>query len=121
MSQRYLSIVADMIFEARIRLALSAGGWTGTSIRTVDALADPVTPEPPSLVLIDLGCVAADPAEALRRVRQFCPQAQVIAYGPHGDQPLLQAARNAGADEVLARSAFVNRLASLAAAPQPPT
>ncbi len=120
MGQRYISVVADLIFEARIRLALSAGGWTGTSLRTLEALAAALVSEPPSLVLIDLTCVADDAAEALRRVRQCCPQAKLIAYGPHVELALLHAARSAGADEVLARSAFVSRLTSLAAAPHLP-
>lgn len=117
MGQRYVSIVADLIFEARIRLALSADGWTGTSIRTVEALAAAVAPDPPSLVLIDLACVAADVAGALRHIRQCCSEVRLVAYGPHVDHTLLQEARSAGTDEVLARSAFVSRLTSLAAAP----
>ena len=43
------------------------------------------------------------------------PEAVLIAYGSHVDVAALQAARDAGCDVVLPRSAFVQRLTQLLA------
>jgi hypothetical protein len=43
--------------------------------------------------------------------------ARVIGFGSHVDRDLLAAARAAGCDQVLARSAFFSRLPQLLSAP----
>ena len=62
-----------------------------------------------SAVLVDLskrGALEALPAIVASGNR-------VLAYGSHVDRTLLDAAREAGVDEVLPRSAFFGRLAEL--------
>jgi hypothetical protein len=44
---------------------------------------------------------------------------RVIGFGPHVDDELLQAARTAGVDEVLPRSAFFRRLTPILAGEDP--
>jgi hypothetical protein len=55
-----------------------------------------------SVVIIDL----AAHADAVPVVRAARPTARIIAFGPHVDGPVLDEARAAGADVVLARSRF---------------
>lgn len=66
-----------------------------------------------SLVLVDLGHRAADPVGAIRALRARSPVPRIVAFGSHVDAETLSAAREAGADRVLARSAFSARLAEL--------
>lgn len=80
-------VVCDDFFEASV----SAGG------------------REPDLVLVDLTL-----SGALEAVEQFTARGvRVIAFGPHVDRSGLLRARQAGADEVLARSAFFAKLGDL--------
>ena len=60
------------------------------------------------LVLVDLE--ADEAVEAITRCKEAQPPPRIVAFGPHVRADLFEAARDAGADEVLARSAFVSRL-----------
>ncbi len=64
-----------------------------------------------SMLLVDLEAEAA--VDAIERCRTMVPTPRIVAFGPHVRGDLLAAAREAGADEVLARSAFVARLLEL--------
>ncbi len=65
------------------------------------------------LVFIDLEC--PDAMGAIARCRERT--SRIVAFGSHVRKDLLDAARVAGADEVLARSAFVKRLPELLTTP----
>ncbi len=78
-------------------------------VRVVRTLADL---EPgASMLLVDLEAQAA--IDAIERCRTMVPTPRIVAFGPHVREDLLAAAREAGADEVLTRSAFVRRLPAL--------
>ena len=63
----------------------------------------------PDLVLVDLTLPGA-----IEAVEQFAARGvRVIAFGPHVDRSGLLRAQQAGADEVLARSAFFAKLGDL--------
>jgi DNA-binding NarL/FixJ family response regulator len=78
-------------------------------VRVVRTVADlePGT----SLLLIDLDAQGA--VDAIERCRRMVPTPRIVAFGPHVREDLLTEAREAGADEVLPRSAFVARLSEL--------
>ncbi len=65
-----------------------------------------------AVVVVDLGRYAP----LVGDVRRVAPDAHVVAFGRHDDTAVLRAARAAGADRVLARSAF---FADVAAALDP--
>ena len=96
----------DLMDRSRIEpLVVGSGAefvaWTGRSARPV--LTDGAIPE---LVLVDLALQwALDSIEELSTAG-----VRVIAFGPHIDRVGLRQARQAGADEVLARSAFFVKL-----------
>lgn len=56
------------------------------------------------VVAVDLS--RPDAIEAIRRLRTMGSTARIVAYGSHVDVDQLASARDAGADEVLARSQF---------------
>lgn len=73
-----------------------------------------------TLVLVDLGLRAADAVAAIRALKARAPLPRVVAFGSHVDGETLAAARAAGADRVLARSAFSAKLADLLREPPDP-
>ena len=65
----------------------------------------------PALVILDLGMPGLDVRGVVARLRALrVPAAKIIAFGPHVHEALLQAARDAGCDTVLARGQFYARL-----------
>jgi hypothetical protein len=96
-----LALVTDLMDRSRIESALPV------PVRFVSEL-DASAPGDATVVLADLRRVA-DPAA----LRALVPDARIIAFGSHIDDEALEAARRAGFDEVLARSAFFRRLAQL--------
>jgi len=93
------------MFRSRIEATAEAAGAPLTVAREV-------TPEGiETLALVDLGTEGA--LEAIRALKARSPAPVVVAFGAHRDVERLAAARAAGADQVLARSAFVEKLPAL--------
>lgn len=110
-----LALVADLIFASRIRGVAALVGAPVTTVGTPEALLQRARTETPQLILIDLDARAGDAAGLISELKQDpnLAQVRVIAFGSHLEREALQAARAAGADRVLARSAFVRELHSL--------
>lgn len=103
---RILALVLDLMFGSRIRgvapdavLAPSPG-----------ALVEAVGPGT-RLVLVDLQATGA--LEALGALADRPEGTRVVAWAPHVMEEALSAARDAGADEVMPRGAFVKALPGL--------
>ncbi len=96
----------DLIFSAKVS---STGAAVNVPVRVVRTVVDL---EPgASMLLVDLDADGA--LDAIDRCRTMVPTPRIVAFGPHVRADLLTAAREAGADEVLPRSAFVARLPQL--------
>ena len=99
-------LTSDLFFRAKIEaVAKAAGvpvGFVGSAEEARSA----------STVLIDLadGDRAIEAVEALKAGSEA---PLVVAFGPHREGEAFKRARAAGADRVLARSAFVERLPQL--------
>lgn len=106
-----LALVDDLFFRAKIEATARAAGVTVTFARTAGEAAAPLSGR--AVVLVDLALATDDPAAAIRALKARTPPPTVIAFGSHRDAQALTAARAAGADRVLARSAFVERLPEL--------
>jgi CheY-like chemotaxis protein len=101
----------DLIFTSRIVGIGRDQGLTVKSARTLDALVSLAGQQQPSCVIVDLAFPGLDVADLLSRLRGICPQRpRLVAYGSHVDAAGLHAARQAGCDVVLPRSAFVEQL-----------
>ena len=96
----------DLIFSSKIT---STGEAVNVPVRVVRSVSD-LSPGA-ALLLVDLEADGA--IEAIERCRTMLPTPRIVAFGPHVRDDLFTAARKAGADEVLARSAFVTRLTAL--------
>jgi len=108
-----VAVVADLMFGSRLRAAAEAAGVRLALARSAEALPARVRELSPRLVLIDLDPRAGDGAASIRALRESESAARLVAYASHMDAAAIRAARDAGADEVLARSAFVKRLPEL--------
>jgi len=118
-----LAVLDDLMFTSKIKTAASQLGVAVTFARSADAALAEMRKTAPSLVILDLnnprtnslGIVAElknDPALASTRT---------IGFASHVQVDVINAARQAGVDEVMARSAFVQNLAAiLTRAPQSP-
>ncbi len=120
MNPRVHVLTHDLFFRAKIEATGAAVGVPVDFATTASDLAlllqrAPAGPSGalPGLVLVDLGHQAADPPATIRALKAGNSAPTVVAFGAHRDRDAFQAARDAGADRVLARSAFSERLPEL--------
>ena len=107
--------VTDLLFSTKITSTGQALGVPVGVARSVDALAaklGEVAEGDSSLVIVDLNA-SGDPLEAIRRMKSLPAPPRVIAYVSHVQADLAAAARTAGADEVMPRSAFSMNLPAI--------
>ena len=108
-----IAVVTDMIFAARIRGTAEKIGTECQVVSTMDALRSALEGGQPGVVLVDMSADGLSPSDAIRAVKELHPAARVVAFFSHTQTELLEQARAAGADDILPRSAFVQRLPDL--------
>jgi len=86
-----------------------------TFARTPDAIVAQARELKPSLIIFDLNSAKADPINTLAALRHDPELSGIRTLGfvSHVDAATIQAARQAGCDEVIARSAFAGNLAAI--------
>lgn len=104
-----LALVRDLMFVGRLNAEARSAGVTMTVIRDPAKLGE--TPAPLLIVDLNLGG-AIDAAATWKRAN---PSTPVVGFVAHTDAPTIAAARAAGLETVLARSAFVVQLPVLLA------
>jgi DNA-binding response OmpR family regulator len=109
---KVLGCIRDLMFSTRVR---DAARQHGHECQIVSRAADvPDHLAGADLVLIDLMVPGGGALEAVAAAA--AAGVPVVAYGEHVQADVLQAGRDAGADEVFTRSEFTRRLAALLAA-----
>jgi len=110
-----LAILDDLIFTSKIRVAASQLGVPVKFARTADAALADMRDQAPSLVIFDLNNPRTDPLGTVRTMKLDATLASIrtVGFVSHVQTELIEAARQAGVDEVLARSAFTTRLAEI--------
>lgn len=105
------------MFMSKIRSAATAAGVAVAMVRSHEAALTAVRNEPPSLILLDLNNPRTDPMGLVASWKAAAETRliPVVGYVSHVQTDVIQAARTAGIDEVLARSAFVQQLPELLA------
>jgi len=112
-----IAVVTDLIFSTKITGTAKALQKPYAVARTVEKLAEHLNAAPESpLVIIDLNSAGLDTVAAIRTAKSHPKNPRVIAFLSHVEVELAQQAREAGADQVMARSGFVNQLPALLAA-----
>jgi hypothetical protein len=106
---RIVGLVSDLMFSTRLTDTARALGHECAVIRDPDGLSDRIAAA--DLVVIDLDITTGDAVAAVHAAT--AAGRPVVAYGGHVEVERLQAARDAGADAVLSRGEFTNRLPEL--------
>jgi CheY-like chemotaxis protein len=107
-----VAVLDDLMFTSKIRGTAAHAGVQVMFARSRDAAIDAVRISHPTLVLIDLDNPRTDPIGIVTAVKADPeqPGPSVVGFVSHVHTDIIQAARAAGADDVIARSAFSQRL-----------
>jgi PleD family two-component response regulator len=110
-----LALVDDLMFRSKIKSTAQQAGVVVTFAGSRDAALAAMRASAPSLVIFDLNNVRADPLGTLAEMKTDATLASIptVGFVSHVDVTTIDAARAAGVDDVVARSAFAARLAEL--------
>ena len=109
-----IAYVTDLIFATKIASTAKSMGIGVHLVRDLPSMLSAVqSASAPPLVIIDLDASGDDPLEVLRQCGELRPSPRTLAFVSHVRADLIRAAREAGAREVLARSAFSSQLPEL--------
>jgi CheY-like chemotaxis protein len=115
-----LAIVDDLMFASKIRSAAGQLGIPVTFARSSAAALDAIRETAPALVILDLNNPRTDPLGTVAALKRdpAMKAIRTVGYASHVLTEVIDAARQAGVDEVLARSAFTARLSEILASAQ---
>jgi CheY-like chemotaxis protein len=111
-ARRVLAAVEDLLFRSKISETAQAVGVEAAFPRNPKKLLEELRTAPPDLLVLDLNSTRFEPLELLRTVNSDAALREVSTVGflSHVQGDLALAAREAGCDRVMARSAFVENL-----------
>ena len=110
-----LAAVDDFLFRSKIRATAKHVNAEIVFAQTPDEILAQARTLKPTLVIIDLNITKADPVETIAALKQDPELAGIraIGFASHVHADLIAAARGAGADQVMPRSAFAGNLADI--------
>ncbi|HEY0838578.1 MAG TPA: hypothetical protein VGD74_00190 [Vulgatibacter sp.] len=109
MARRILLACTDLFFASKVR---ETARHAGAAILPDIAAWPP--DEEPQLAIVDLDATSFDPLQLVRDLRgRLGERVSIVAFVRHDKVELVKSAREAGADKVLSRGAFSERLPSL--------
>jgi DNA-binding NarL/FixJ family response regulator len=110
-----LVAVDDFLFRSKIRTTAKQAGVEVAFPKSADELLQQARTGKPSLVIFDLNSATLAPIETISAMKADAALAGIRTLGfvSHVDTSRIQAARAAGADDVMARSAFAGQLADI--------
>ena len=123
MTKRVLAAVEDLLFRSKISETASRLGIVAAFPRNPRRLLEALRESPPDLLVLDLNSDRFEPLRVLRDVRSDKATRDVPTVGflSHVQKDLAVAAREAGCDRVVARSAFTKDLPRILAGRIPDT
>jgi CheY-like chemotaxis protein len=110
-----LCAIDDLIFSVKISTAAKSLGVDLYFERTPGMVLSRIREKQPSLVIFDLNSRTLDPVETVAKLKAD-PELKTIrtlGYVAHVDSATIAAARQAGIDQVLARSAFAESIGQI--------
>jgi CheY-like chemotaxis protein len=110
-----LCVIDDLIFSIKISTAARQLGTDIYFERSADRILTTVREKRPALVIFDLNSARLEPLGAIRSMKSDAELQTIrtLGYVSHVDSDTIAAARAAGIDQVLARSAFADRLGDI--------
>jgi CheY-like chemotaxis protein len=112
-----VALVDDLMFRSRIQAAARAAGAEVRFVAGGDAAVRLIQDHAPALVLVDLNASRLAPLDVIAELKAdpSLGSTFIVGFVSHVDTETIAAARAAGIDEVLARSAFVAKLPEILA------
>ena len=110
-----LGAVDDCLFRSKIRAVAKHVGVEVRFAQTQGEILAQARALEPALVIFDLNSAKADPVATIAALKADADTAgaRTIGFASHVNVDLINSARNAGADQVLPRSAFAMHLADI--------
>ena len=107
-----LVAVDDLLFSSKIRTTAKLAGIDLTFARTPADILEQARALKPDLLILDLNSTKADPIATVAILKQDPALASIRTLGfvSHVHTAIIDAARAAGIDDVMARSAFAAQL-----------
>jgi CheY-like chemotaxis protein len=112
MAHRVLAAVEDLLFRSKISETAGILGIEARFPRSKEKLLVTLRESPPDLLVLDLNSARFEPLELLRTVKADLDTRSIPTVGflSHVQGDLAVAAKEAGCDRVMARSAFTRDL-----------
>ena len=110
-----LAVLDDLMFMSKIKAAAGQLGVAVTFARSGDSALAAMRADAPSLVIFDLNSPRTDPLGTVGAMKRDPALSSIptLGFASHVQTDVIDAARQAGVDEVLARSAFTMRLGEI--------
>jgi PleD family two-component response regulator len=114
--------VDDLIFSIKIKTAAKALDVELFFERSADQIVPRIREKKPMLVILDLNSSKLRPLDVIAQLKADTELNGIptLGYVSHVQTDLIAAARQAGIDDVLARSAFSEQLGQILTAPRTP-
>ena len=112
-----LAILDDLMFTSKIKTAAGQLGVPISFARSAQAALADMRAQTPALVIFDLNNPRTDPLGTVGMMKSDPALAGIptLGFASHVQTDVIEAARRAGVDEVLARSTFTQRLPEILA------
>jgi CheY-like chemotaxis protein len=122
-TRRILAGVEDLLFRSKISETASTLGIEAAFPRNPNRLLEALRESPPDLLVLDLNSARFEPLTLLRSVKsdEATRDVSTVGFLSHVQKDLAVAAREAGCDRVVARSAFTKDLPRILAGSIPDT
>jgi PleD family two-component response regulator len=110
--KKILAVVEDLMFTVKIADAAKRAGLEVEFVKSERDVIEKAAQEKPLLIILDLNFNAVEPLKLISRMKSDgeMKQISVIGYLSHVQGELKQQAQEAGANIVMARSAFSQNL-----------
>jgi len=108
-------VVDDLMFSVKISTAARALGTPVYFERDAAKVLTSIREKSPSLVILDLNGSRLKPLETIAALKadESLRGIHTLGYVAHVDAEIIAAARRAGIDDVIARSAFSERMGAI--------
>jgi hypothetical protein len=104
-----LYAAADLLWASKIKATADALGIASRPVRTLEMLTARIADTTAAAFLVDLD--KGDDALALiRAARAANPSLRIVSFGPHVAKDLLQASRDAGANDAMTRGSLEHHM-----------
>jgi PleD family two-component response regulator len=122
-ARRVLAAVEDLLFKSKISETASTLGIEASFPRNPKRLLEALRESPPDLLVLDLNSARFEPLSLLRSVKsdEATSDVPTVGFLSHVQKDLAVAAREAGCDRIVARSAFTRDLPRILAGSTPDT